>query len=129
MFLLTPLRCEPRGAHLLASVIALLTCTLRLGCLWARLLRSVAEVGLWLRPSLYDQRDLYKQECSAGPVTNRRERERFCRVLQQAEAEGLLPREAARCLDFSAGVDLQDTTAELFLFGLHSSPSCIMHPH
>lgn len=92
------------ASALIVSILTLLTCTLRLRCVWVRFLRSVAEIGLRLKPSLYDQQDAYKQEHASGPVRNRRQKERFCQVLREAEAEGIVPAEAARRL----GIDQDD---------------------
>jgi len=82
----------------LISLLTLLTCTLRLRCQWVRFLRAVAEIGLRLRPSLYDEQDAYKQEHASGPVRNRRQQERLCQILQEAEAAGIAPTEIAHRL-------------------------------
>ena len=96
---------------LVVSIITLLACTLRLRCLWVRLLRFVAGVGLRLRPSLYDQQDAYKQQHASGAVRSRRPREELCRILREAEREGLAPAEAARHLGL--GQDQQGQLSSL----------------
>jgi len=99
------------AAALLVGIMTLLACTLRLRCWWVRLVRSVAEIGLRLRPSLYDGQDAYKQEHASGPVRNRRQKEKLCQVLQEADGNGVAPAEVARRLGFS-----QNQSSPLFDF-------------
>ncbi len=104
------------ASALIVGMLTLLACTLRLRCLWVRFLRSVAEIGLRLKPSLYDQQDAYKQEHASGPVRNRRQKEKFCQVLRQAEAEGIVPAEAAAHL----GID-RDQQGQLNSFDVQAA--------
>ena len=99
------------GIAYLISLLTLGACTLRLRCWWVRVVRSVAEIGLRLRPSLYDEQDAYKQEHASGPVRNRRQKEKLCQVLQEAEGNGVAPAEVARRLGFS-----QNQSSPLFDF-------------
>ena len=78
-----------------------LACTLRLRCVWVRILRTMGDVVLRLLPSLYDAQDAHKQQYASGQVRNRRQRDELCTSLQAAERAGTSPAEAAFQLGLS----------------------------
>jgi len=81
---------------LIVGIMTMLTWTLRLRVLWVRALKSVIGIGLRVWPGLYDAQDEHKRAYASGRVRDRREREKLCQLLQEAERAGMSPAQAVR---------------------------------